>query len=79
MLVKDIYKCTWYGEEITEGQYHEILTMLREIPTSPEGFAYRLTKDLEWELYELPPAEPEELSETEEKALAYDILTGVAE
>jgi hypothetical protein len=79
MLVKDNRKCTWYGEEITETQYNEILSMLRNRPNAPEGFAYRLTQALEWELYELPPAEPEELSETEQKALAYDILMGVSE
>ena len=64
------------GGEITETQYNEILFMLRNRPTAPDGFAYRLTKELAWELYELPAIEPE-LTETEEKALAYDILTGV--
>lgn len=72
MLVKDMYKCTWYGEEITEGQYHEILTMLRNRPTAPDGFAYRLTKDLEWELYELPTMEEPELTADE----ALDIILG---
>lgn len=61
MLVKDIYKCTWYGEEITETKYNEILTMLHNRPTAPEGYAYRLTENLEWELYEVPvEEEPEE-------------------
>lgn len=61
MLVKDMRKYTWYGEEITEAKYNEILTMLHNIPTAPEGFAYRLTKELEWELYEVPvEEEPEE-------------------
>lgn len=80
MLVKDNRKCTWYGKEITKAEYDEILSMLRKPPTAPEGFAYRLTPALEWELYELPPVEDEEImDETEEKARAYDILTGVAE
>ena len=72
MLVKDIYKRTWYGEEITEAKYNEILTMLHNIPTAPEGFAYRLTKELEWELYELPVEEVEEEATPEdyEAALA---------
>ena len=54
MLVRDMRKHTWYGEEITEAKYNEILTMLHNSPTAPEGFAYRLTKELEWELYEVP-------------------------
>ena len=54
MLVKDMRKCTWYGNEITEAKYDEILAMLRNRPTAPDGYAYRLTESLEWELYELP-------------------------
>ena len=66
MLIKDNRKCTWYGEEITETQYEEILSMLRSRPEAPEGYAYRLTKDLVWEQYELPPEENDpELSEAE--------------
>ena len=66
MLIKDNLKCTWYGEEITETEYNEILSMLRSRPEAPEGYAYRLTKDLVWEQYELPPEENDpELSEAE--------------
>lgn len=66
MLIKDNLKCTWYGEEITETEYNEILSMLRSRPKAPEGCAYRLTKDLVWEQYELPPEENDpELSEAE--------------
>jgi hypothetical protein len=72
MLVKDIYKCTWYGEEITETQYNEILSMLRNRPTAPDGFAYRLTKELEWELYEAPVEEEPELTADE----ALNIILG---
>ena len=72
MLVKDMQKCTWYGEEITETQYNEILFMLRNAPVAPNGFAYRLTKELEWELYELPPVEEPELTADE----ALDIILG---
>ena len=67
------------GVEITEAEYSHIKSIIDSRPTAPEGFGYRLTAQLEWELYELPPVEDEELTETEEKALAYDILTGVAE
>ena len=74
MLVKD-NKCTWYGEEITETEYNEILSMLRSRPDAPDGYAYRLTKDLVWEQYELPPDESDpELSETE----TLEILLGGA-
>ena len=54
------------GAEITESEYSEILSMLRNRPTAPDGYGYRLTESLEWELYELPPEEPKELTETEQ-------------
>lgn len=60
------------GEEITESRYNEILSILRNRPTAPDGFAYRLTKELEWELYELPPMEEPELTADE----ALDIILG---
>ena len=63
MLVKDIYKCTWYGKEITEAKYNEILSMLRNRPKAPEGYGYRLTESMEWELYELPIIEDETIEE----------------
>ena len=73
MLVKDNRKCTWYGEEISAEQYEKILAMLRNRPTAPEGFAYRLTKELEWELYEMP------VEEVEEEATAEDYEAALAE
>lgn len=72
MLVKDMYKCTWYGEEITESRYNEILSMLCSRPAAPEGFVYGLTKELEWELYERPPMEDPELTADE----ALEIILG---
>jgi hypothetical protein len=73
-------KYYWHGAEITETEYNHIKTIIDSRPTAPDGFSYRLTENLEWELYELPTEEPvEELTETEEKALAYDILMGVSE
>lgn len=63
------------GEEITETQYNEILSVLRNRPTAPDGYGYRLTAELEWELYELPIAEEtDEISEAE----ALEILLGGA-
>lgn len=64
------------GTEITEARYNELLGIIRNRPQSPEGYDYHLTADLEWELYELPPVESDELTEAEAKAAAYDILTG---
>lgn len=63
MLVKDQRKCTWYGKEITAEKYNEIMEMLRNRPTAPEGYAYRLTENLEWELYEQPIEEDEDVEE----------------
>ena len=73
MLVKDNRKCTWYGEEISTDQYEKILAMLRSIPAAPEGFGYRLTAELEWELYEMP------VEEVEEEATAEDYEAALAE
>lgn len=43
------------GEPITEDEYNKILDKINNRPTAPEGFTYRLTTALEWELVELPP------------------------
>ena len=43
------------GSEITEDEYNEILDKISNRPTAPEGFTYRLTTALKWELYKLPP------------------------
>lgn len=43
------------GEPITEDEYNKILDKINNRPTAPEGFTYRLTTALEWELCELPP------------------------
>lgn len=48
------------GEEITEAEYNHILSIIKSRPNAPEGFAYRLTEELEWELYELPVIEEAE-------------------
>ena len=65
MLSKSITtgKCFWHGEEITEAEYNRIFDMIRNRPTAPEGYGYRLTAGLEWELYELPIEEIEEVTE----------------
>lgn len=42
------------GTEITEDEYNGIMSVIREKPTAPEGYDYKLKTDLTWELYELP-------------------------
>lgn len=53
------------GEPITEDEYNKILDKINNRPTAPEGFTYRLTTALEWELAELPPIENNEEFEDE--------------
>ena len=74
MLIKTKNIYTWYGKQITEAEYDQILSMLRNRPTAPDGYGYRLTADLVWELYELPPEE-----ETDEEATAEDYEAALGE
>jgi hypothetical protein len=62
----------FYGKEITEADYNHIKAIIDSRPAAPDGYGYRLTESLEWELYELPPAEEEEevTAEDYEAALA---------
>ena len=62
------------GEEITEAEYNEILSAIRNKPQDTETIGYRLKTDLTWESYEKEPQpEPEP---TAEEALS--ILLGGA-
>ena len=61
------YYCN--GVEITEREYNEIQSLIKNRPTAPDGYAYRLTDALEWELYELPTEDTTEESATEEDYL----------
>lgn len=65
------------GEEITAEEYGRILDAIRNHPVSPEGYGYRLTEGLEWELYEIPVVEENDPDLTDEEALA--IILGGAE
>lgn len=61
------------GEEITETEYNNLLSVIHNKPTAPEGYDYRLKDTLEWELYELPPMpieDEEATTEDYEAALA---------
>ena len=56
------------GEEITEQEYNAILDKINNRPEAPEGYSYRLTTAMEWELCEVLKIEPttEEIIESEE-------------
>lgn len=56
------------GEEIIEQEYNSILDKINNRPEAPEGYSYRLTTAMEWELCEVSKTEPtaEEIIESEE-------------
>lgn len=63
------------GKEITVAEYDHILSVIRSKPTAPDGYGYRLTDGLEWELYELPVEETdEEVSESEALTELMEVL-----
>ena len=64
------------GEEIDAEEYELIRTAIATKPTPPEGFDYRLTEELEWEQYELPP-EPDPMDEVVDPAEALTIIAEV--
>jgi hypothetical protein len=76
MLIKHNGKYYRDKTEITAEQYDEIQIMLRNRPTAPEGYGYRLTEDLQWELYELPPVEVEEDPELSAEEVLDIIVNG---
>lgn len=63
----------WHGKEITEAEYNRIKAIIDSRPTAPDGYGYRLTENLEWELYEMP------IEEIEEEATAEDYEAALAE
>lgn len=54
-----------YTKEITREEYETIKTMIDNKPIAPNGYGYKLSINLEWELYELPPMEIDEEQEVE--------------
>lgn len=65
----------FYGKKITEAEYNNILEIIRNKPTAPDGYGYKLTDSLEWELHELPADDDDpEISEAE----ALEIILGGA-
>lgn len=73
MLSKNRNGHFWHGKAITAEEYAAILDMLRNPPAAPEGWAYRLTEELQWELAELPPADDDPEISAEE---ALEIILG---
>jgi len=68
------------GTEITESEYNTIMQKIQNKPTDPEGYTYKLRADnLEWELVELPPVEPEPLTDEEALTRYANSLTGASD
>lgn len=67
------------GGEITEAEYSEILSIIRNKPTPRGGYDYRLKTDLTWEEYALPPAEPEPPTDEEALTRYANELTGASD
>lgn len=65
------------GEEITESEYTSILEIIHNRPVAPDGYGYRLTSDLKWELYELPTTEQPDEEATGEDYEAALVELGV--
>lgn len=53
------------GAPIYEGEYNSILAAIQSCPSAPNGYGYRLTADLKWELYEIHMADDPELTAEE--------------
>ena len=79
MLIKHNGKHYRDNVEITAAKYNEIMGMLRNRPTDPDGYGYRLTESLEWELYELPLVEVEEDPELSDSEALEIIVNGGAD
>ena len=54
------------GEEISQEEYENILSVIHNRPIAEAGFTYKLRTDLTWELHEVPPVAEEDMEATEE-------------
>lgn len=54
-IVKDGYiiAISNSGNEIGEAEYNEILNAVKNKPTAPDGYGYRLKENLEWEMFKI--------------------------
>lgn len=57
------------NSNIAEGEYNQIKTIIENQPTAPDGFYYRLTESLEWELCEMDAIEEAATEEDYQAAL----------
>lgn len=62
------------ADEISKEEYDRIKAILDSRPSAPEGYGYRLTLEMEWELYEISAEDDPELTEAE----ALEIILGGA-
>ena len=58
---------------ITESEYADILSAIRNRPTAPDGFEYKLKADLTWERV---PIEPEPVTDEEALTRYSNTITG---
>ena len=55
------------GEEITESEYNELMSIIHNRPTPQNGYDYKLKADtLTWELVELPKPSDTDTDATEQ-------------
>ena len=59
------------AEAVSQQEYGRVKAIVDQRPVPPDGYGYRLTADLTWELYELPADDPELTAEE-----ALDIILG---
>jgi len=63
--------------EKSDADFDAVMQKIQTKPSDPDGYAYRLRADnLEWELVELPPVEPEPLTDEEALTRYANELTG---
>ena len=62
-------------EAISKQEYDRVKAIVNQKPVPPEGYGYRLSADLTWELYDLPEDNDPELTAEE----AIDIIVGGGE
>lgn len=53
------------GVEITAQEYIQIKNVIANRPDAPDGYGYRLTDDLMWEMYQPPESDPVDDEATE--------------
>lgn len=62
------------GTPITDEEYENIRSILRNRPTAESGYEYRLKEDLTWELVESPAVDP-----VDDEISGYELLSMIEE